>query len=259
MECVNCGKSGHSFRDCKSPTASFGVIAIRFTPDDEMMPNYLLIRRRDSLGYVDFLRGKYSLQNTTYITILLNQMTIDERKRLLEAPFDTLWVNLWNSQNTRQYRTEHDVAKRTFEQIRDSGDTNGKRLETYIQECTTAWNEPEWGYPKGRRSPHESEVECAGREFCEETGLRPKDFKIRTREAPEYEKYTGTNGIEYKHTYYIADCNTDVEVNTSNRVQTREVGGIGWFSFEDAYLKIRSTNPEKRAVLARVHARILGL
>ncbi len=260
MECVNCGKYGHSFRDCKDPTSSYGIIAVRFTnKDNKNIPEYLLIRRRDSLGYIDFLRGKYLLSDAAYIQTLVNQMTNTERERLLNAPFDTLWTNLWNAQNTRQYRSEYEHSKKTFEKIKSTGDIHGKQLHKYISDATTLWEDPEWGFPKGRRSPHEAEKDCAIREFCEETGLRPKDLHIRTDESPECEEYCGSNGIQYRHKYYIGDCISDVSINQNNKVQTREVGEIGWFSFEDAYLKIRATNPEKRAVLARVHARILKL
>lgn len=259
MECVNCGVKGHSFRDCKEPTSSFGIVAIKqLKENDTFVPHYLLIRRRDSLGYVDFIRGKYSLSNPEYITTLLDQMTVDERQRLVNTNFDLLWINLWNAQNTRQFRTEYDSAKRMFETFRSIGDAFGKQMLKYIVECKTDWKEPEWGFPKGRRSPNESELQCAIREFCEETGLQATNVNVLSHESPELEEYTGSNNIRYKHIYYIGTCNEDVTVNVRNRVQTREVGDIGWFRFEDGYLKIRPTNPEKRAVIARVHSRLYG-
>lgn len=251
MECMNCGKRGHTFRDCKDPTASYGVIATQ----EREEPHYLLIRRRDSLGYVDFLRGKYSLSNRAYIERLIQQMTREERHRLLTTPFDTLWVNLWNGQNTRQFRNEHDTAKRSFETLKTTGDVGGRQLAKYLEEIPNEWEEPEWGFPKGRKCQHESDKSCAIREFCEETGLSSKHLTLLDM-SPELEEYTGTNGIAYRHTYFIGTCQSDVAINPANHVQMREVGDIGWFPFAEAYLRIRATNPEKRAVLGRVHARI---
>ncbi len=258
MECVNCRKQGHTFRDCKEPTLSYGIAAVR---KGEYEYEYLLIRRRDSLGYVDFLRGKYSLADGKYIRTLLESMTRTELTRLLTRPFDTLWTDLWNGQNTRQFRLECEGARRTFESLRATGDVHGKTLQRYIAEVETAWTEPEWGFPKGRRSASETELACAIREFAEETGLPTKDLHVRTTMAPEMEEYVGSNNITYKHVYYIADYPTPtaVGVSATNRVQTREVGDIGWFPFTEAYLKIRETNPEKRAALGRIHARISGL
>ena len=73
MQCVNCGILGHSFRDCKEPVMSFGICAIKFIDN---APHYLLIRRRDSLAYVEFLRGKYKMNQQEYIQLLLNGMTL---------------------------------------------------------------------------------------------------------------------------------------------------------------------------------------
>ena len=217
------------------------------------VPEYLLIRRRDSLGYVDFMRGKYSLSNRPYIETLLNSMSTEELNRITTQPFDELWSRLWNFQNTRQFRLEHESAKRTFETFRSTGDISGKTMQRYIAEVSTDWTEPEWGFPKGRRSPHESELACALREFTEETGVASKHARIQSH-PQQLEEYTGTNNIRYKHIYYIALCNEDVEVHVGNRVQTREVGDIGWFSYEDALVKIRPSNPEKRSLLDRVHS-----
>lgn len=259
MECVNCRRIGHTFRDCKEPTFSYGILAIqRRSVDGRIVPHYMLIRRRDSLAYVDFLRGKYSLSNPTYIQTLLNGMTTEELQRLGTQPFDTLWTRLWNAQNTRQFRFEYEAARRMFESFKSTGDIHGKGMAKYIAEVSTAWTEPEWGFPKGRRSPHESEIACALREFTEETGVSAGALTLRRGVSPEAEEYRGSNNIQYHHVYYVADCMVaDVVVNPSNRVQMREVGGIGWFPFEEAYMKIRPTNPEKRAMLGRTHAREL--
>lgn len=255
MECVNCGKIGHSFRECPEPVMSFGICAVKFA---EMKPFYLLIRRRDSLGYVEFMRGKYKLDNQVYIQTLLNGMTVEERSRLLAAPFDTLWDTLWNNQNTRQYRNEHEHAKRTFDKIKNTGDVYGKLLTSYIESSTSVWTDAEWGFPKGRRSLNETEQSCAIREFKEETGFPSSILNLMTDEPRVVEEYTGTNGIPYKQFYYVGVCAADTVAahQPHNRVMNREVGNIGWFPFEEAIAKIRSTNPEKRAALDRLHRRI---
>ena len=38
--------------------------------------NILLICRKDSLGYIDFLRGKYPLYDQKYIQALVDEMTL---------------------------------------------------------------------------------------------------------------------------------------------------------------------------------------
>jgi 8-oxo-dGTP pyrophosphatase MutT (NUDIX family) len=255
MECVNCGKIGHSFRDCTEPVYSFGVIPVKFV---EGQPQFLLIRRRDSLSYVEFLRGKYKLDKNAYIQLLINNMTGEERGRLLTNTFDVLWNMLWNGQNTRQYRNEYDFAKRTFDTLKNTGDIYGKLLNRYVEEATMHWSEPEWGFPKGRRIIRENDKICALREFTEETGLRGTDIHLIEDEPPYIEEYLGTNNVRYRQCYFLGCCSSELSValQSDNRVMRREVGGIGWFSYSEALSKIRSTNAEKRIVLETLYTNI---
>ena len=74
--CNNCGKSGHTFNQCKNPITSVGIIC--FTKHKGGF-KFLLICRKDSLGYIEYLRGKYPLYNKGYIQNLINEMSIDEK------------------------------------------------------------------------------------------------------------------------------------------------------------------------------------
>ena len=258
MECINCGVVGHSFRDCGAPVSSFGIIGIRdhATSASVTEPQVLLIRRRDSLGYVEFLRGRYSLSTTEFIQRLIDQMTTDEHHRLLTQSFDDLWNRLWNHQNTRQYRNEYEHAKNLFERLKSTGDVTGRTTAAYIAACPTHWREPEWGFPKGRRSHHETEFMTALREFREETGWRHSLPACSKTVDPLVELYTGSNGIAYRQVYYIGFCAGDsaVGMDPSNHVQLREVSAVEWCSLDDAIAKFRSTSPEKRALVESIRS-----
>ena len=67
--CNNCGKQGHLYVQCKKPIISSGIIAFRNNENNSGYV-YLMICRKDSLGYIDFLRGKYPLYNKDYILTL---------------------------------------------------------------------------------------------------------------------------------------------------------------------------------------------
>ena len=260
MECTNCGKLGHSFRDCREPVTSYGIIAVKFVEDEgRCVPHYLLICRRDTISYVEFLRGKYTLDSPAYIQTLMEGMTVKERERLADTPFFTLWNALWNNQSTRQYRNEYEHARTQFEALRTTGDIHGKQMVRYLAEASTAWDTPEWGFPKGRRGVRELPIACALREYEEETGLVARDLKLTTALTLHEELYRGTNGTMYRQLYYVGACasNTVAEFQSDNRVMQREVGDIGWFPFETAYLMIRSTNDAKRALLGRIHHMIM--
>ena len=62
--CANCGKAGHLYRNCRYPILSYGIILYKVVNKNI---KYLHIRRKDTIGYVEFLRGNYSLENNSYI------------------------------------------------------------------------------------------------------------------------------------------------------------------------------------------------
>ena len=63
---------------------------------------------------------------------------------------------------------------------------------------------PEWEFPKGRRSNRENNIQCAIREFEEESGLSSNDYTLLENVSPISETYKGSNGVNYKHVYYLA-------------------------------------------------------
>ena len=92
--CNNCGKQGHLYHQCKIPITSIGIIVFRIH-ENELQ--YLMIRRKDTLGYIDFMRGKYSIYNKEYVMNMLKQMTDEEKERLITEDFDTLWNGIWGN------------------------------------------------------------------------------------------------------------------------------------------------------------------
>ena len=50
-----------------------------------------MIRRKDTIGYVEFLRGKFNIQKEDYIIKLFDMMTKCEKERILQLyDFDKL-------------------------------------------------------------------------------------------------------------------------------------------------------------------------
>ena len=74
--CGNCGKYGHVYRKCLSPIISSGIILVK---KDFNKLKYLLVQRKDTLGFVEFMRGKYNLENIQYLNKIFQIMTLDER------------------------------------------------------------------------------------------------------------------------------------------------------------------------------------
>ena len=70
------------YHNCKKPIISLGIILFQKINNEF---EYLMICRKDSLGYIDFLRGKYLLNDKKYILNLINEMTIKEKQNLIVA------------------------------------------------------------------------------------------------------------------------------------------------------------------------------
>jgi 8-oxo-dGTP pyrophosphatase MutT (NUDIX family) len=262
QHCTNCGLSGHVFRNCLSPVTSYGIIAIRYLNDNYTTSLYsknnihntcsdsiqfLLIQRKDSLAFVEFIRGKYNSSDNEYIIRLLKGMTQSERDKLLTNTFEELWNSVWGENSaSKSHKNDYDISEKKYSTIKHE-------LSELIKHNPSKWTEPEWGFPKGRRNPHETDINCAAREFQEETGLKRSEFNIIQNTIPISETFFGSNHVHYCHKYYIAICNksTEVKMNSNNQHMIREIGAIKWCSLDEAITKIRPDNVEKREILLK--------
>jgi len=253
--CNNCGKHGHLFHQCKNPITSIGIIVFnKDTINDLNERKYLMIRRKDSLGYVDFMRGKYPLYNIEYLQNIVNEMTLTEKLNLLSVNYNELWNNLWGNNLGFQYRGEEKISFDKFNQLKKGImiKDNTVTLESLILNSDTRWKEPEWGFPKGRRKYKEKDLNCALREFEEETGIHSNCLTNIQNIIPFEEVFTGSNYKSYKHKYYVAFCKNSNSVQM-NAYQTSEVSSMQWFSFEDCNQIIRPYNLEKKRMLSKIN------
>jgi 8-oxo-dGTP pyrophosphatase MutT (NUDIX family) len=274
--CTNCGEHGHSTKQCLQPITSYGIILFRvkggwnqaeqlITSDTslnglECVPQanleYLLIQRKDSLGFIDILRAKYNVTDIAYISQQLRGMTRSEQEKLLFEPFDSLWEQMWgpSPQGTNSYKNEKEQSRQKLEALR----AGTPSLEEIIKTVNHTWDTPEWGFPKGRRDPHETEYFCALRELWEETGISERDVIPIKNLEPISETFFGSNHIQYSHKYYIMYMPQEREVvfDSTNKIMSREIGDIRWCSLEEGSKLIRADNIEKREMLFRV-ARLL--
>ena len=278
FECTNCGQHGHTFKQCLSPVTSHGVILFRVLPswnptkvlcesetaitgfEGCQKIEFLLIQRKDSLGFVEIMRGKYKLTDYDYIFRQLSGMTKRERERILTLSFQELWDNLWGIDHANyQYRSEKENSRLKFESLIANGITNPTTgelcsIRDLFDKLGPGWDTPEWGFPKGRRDPYETEKACALREMWEETGISIEHVHLIENMEPIQETFFGTNNIHYSHKYRIVFVPNTLEVSfdPENEHMKREIGGLGWFPLEEAVQKIRPDNVEKREVLFRV-------
>ena len=107
--CNNCGLKGHVYKGCKAPVTSYGNIIYKLV---DSIPYILMIQRKDSLCYIEFLRGKYDIYNINYIQILIDKCNIEEKKNILEKSFNILWKELWLiDKENKSYLNNSDYKK----------------------------------------------------------------------------------------------------------------------------------------------------
>ena len=278
--CNNCRKYGHVFNKCKMAVVSYGVILYRHgTRGIE----YLMICRRNTLGYIDFLRGKYTPNHKYYIINMLKQMTEEEIHDIETKPFDELWLQLWNeiakdetevtkrekvdkggSAYNNQYKIEEHSSRIKFQAL-SGGVYQGsefftlKSLLEELKQKHILWKEPEWGFPKGRRHYQESEFHCALREFTEETGMPTQHISPIYNLFPVEEMFIGSNYKAYKHKYFVMFLNENISnsVEPTTQPYCSEVSQQCWKTLDECLAVIRNYNVEKRVLIQNVHRAIL--
>jgi 8-oxo-dGTP pyrophosphatase MutT (NUDIX family) len=248
---------------CKNPITSNGIIVFK---DSDEGASYLMIRRKDTLGFVEFIRGKYPIYNKAYLQRLINEMTLDEKRRLQTQTFSELWTNVWGDYLNAKYQNEETISCERFNLLKDgvkihrgNGTSCIVKLDELIENSSTRWTEPEWGFPKGRRNYQEKDIDCARREFSEETGYDASKLIVMQNIVPYEEIFMGSNVKTYKHKYYIAyfplsqTTATVMSHHLSSKFQKTEVSKMAWFTFDECMRHIRPYNLEKINILRKLN------
>ena len=234
--CDNCGNQGHQFNSCIFPIISMGIVAFK-NVEDEI--HYLMICRKNSFGFIEFIRGRYPLYDRKYILNIIDEMSIEEKRMLLADDFKKIWGYLWGEFAGTQYRNEEGRAEEKFTQLKRGVRVLGNEkydLDTLLSMSKTCWDTPEWGFPKGRRDYNETDMKCALREFNEETGYNSESLDVIINLSPFEEIFMGSNYKTYKHRYYIAHLKDSAPVT---EYQKSEVSDVRLVSFDDAIAFIR--------------------
>lgn len=244
--CLNCHRDGHRYRHCSLPIRSFGIIAYQYT---KAGLKFLLVQRKDSYSYTDFLRGKYckkGVMNWELLDKMLSEMTNEELHRIKNMEFDDLWEDLW-VEKKGIYFNERARSRKIFSLF----DTSFVVKSVYT--------ETEFGFPKGRKTLEETPLNCALREFSEETCIDKDSFELSADPCIN-EVFTGSDGVEYSHSYYLAKLNDTFTLNekVTDLEMLKEIKSIGLFEYTECISKFRDYDHSKKAVLSEIYERLTG-
>jgi ADP-ribose pyrophosphatase YjhB (NUDIX family) len=290
--CSKCGNSGHEYNNCREPITSWGIILVNLgnlrspfnkynykefdlkndiTMEKNMIENktdiinifsnlsILLVSRKHSLGFIEFIRGRYEISKKEYLMYLFKQMKSDEieyikkSKKMVDG-FEYLWEFLWGE----DHKSKSDALKK------DKNESK-KKYEKLINNCENMidldflinvdllYDNDEWGFPKGRIKKNEDKLDCAIREFKEETAYTDDDFRIIENIAPIVENLTGTNGKRYRHVYYVAELISGKKpVNNKTKSQRQEIGDIRFMLHENSLVSIREYHHQRKVIIIKL-------
>ena len=273
LYCTNCNKKGHVYKSCLEPVISNGIIGIyienlkkeniddlenflslnlnncfKYKKLNNKQKNYsnnikfLMIQRKNSLGYLEFMRGRYDVNNNQNINYIFEQMTQNEITDILNKEFDLLWNDLWDENNikNKNHYKEYITSKQKFYELK-------LNKTDFLNNLKPKFSFNEWGFPKGRRELYESDIICAIREFEEETNIKENMYNLLESCNKIKENLIGTNGINYLHNYYLAVLNSEKINNIDTK--NREIGNIKFMSFEECIDTIRPYHINKIKII----------
>lgn len=287
--CVNCGKLGHNLKECSEPIYSYGIICMKV--DNEVIPSpyiienflinkiididtfnysnlsninkidyykdkikFLLVQRKHSFSYVEFIRGKYDENDKDEISKLLNLMTEYEIENIINNDFEHLWAELWQkTSKNKAYQKEFELSNKKFNFLKE------KYNLAHLIDFKNLYDSPEWGFPKGRRDKNEKNFYCAVREFEEETGIDQSKYLILNRLNTVEESVIGSQNNLYKLVYYLGLSFEEYDLNISNEFQKYEIGDMKWLTYDEVISKIRDYYDEKITLIHKVYFMMVNL
>ena len=259
--CINCGLNGHTSKNCNYPITSFGIILQKYVNNKIY---YIMVQRKDSLCFTEFIRGKYDIKNIKYILKLISNMTLEEQNKLCQYDFDYLWSEMCVN-NTNNMKKEFNVSKNKFNKLK-----TGYKIKSNDEIIFIDLNyfisknqyilESEWEFPKGRRKLHETDLHCALREFEEETNIRKSLVLIDDCNKQYEELFIGKNKLRYRNIFYlgtyIKENIFDIFYDKNNSDQIKEIQDVKWLEYHEVCTKIKD-KIEKLELFKRLHQYVL--
>lgn len=285
LYCHNCNKKGHIYKYCNEPKISNGIIAFHIRnfkkslipilekfiikniknnnlektiQDNNFIINnkikFLMVQRKHSLGFLEFMRGKYNINNIFTVTHLIKQMTPEEIIKISNEEFDALWNNLWNN-NENCSKSKQMLYKREYVNSKEKF-YNLKVNHKQVFETKSSFTFNEWGFPKGRRELYEPDLICSMREFEEETSFSKNNYIILENCDYIREDLKGTDGVNYAHNYFFAimdDDNFKDNEDYHKNKENNEIGDIKFMNINECMQLIRPYHRNKIKIIKKVY------
>lgn len=250
--CKNCGNYEHNYKHCQDPITSYGIILIKENEDKTI--SFLVVQRKFTYEFVEFIKGRYKMDNIDYIYNLLKYLTVEEIDKILTFDFVNLWIELCYNNNKInkikkiKYDKECAIAKVKFDYI------IAHNKEYILNLKNNNNNELEYGFPKGRLNIDENLFDCACREFTEETNINIEDITFLFDLKTFSETFMGSNNIYYKHIYYLAKINKEIILEIKTNSQIDEINNIKFFTKNELEQLIKDDLQDRKNIINEIQS-----
>jgi 8-oxo-dGTP pyrophosphatase MutT (NUDIX family) len=204
---------------------------------------YLLAQVRDSITFKEFI--KCNIKDNEIMNYM-SHISKEEMYRLLSESFEDLLNDTILDRETHVYKTSLNLQEKFY--------LNVNKFKNILLDKSIGLKEAPWIFPKGRKEitngfDVESDINCALREFEEETHIKKENIKIYNNDPLE-ETYFGIDKNIYKTIYFLGFLDYSifqllkVEIKskfivTSKRISlSEEIGKIKLLTYEEAINKL---------------------
>lgn len=213
------------------------------------MPKFVMVSRRLSLGFTQFVSGNYSLTMPNTLGNLIEQMYPSEIELLMTKSYRELLMISSSIGLDDPLNVKHLLAQAKHDILVNIPD-NRRNLAWFLKNYSPHYDTQEWGFPKGHRNNKEKMIDCALREFREETGITSDRIHVFDNLEPIVEDMVGTNGVKYHHVYYLATVDA---VHEEIQEDTREIGEVRWVTYSECIDLLRPHHPHKHWIMKEVY------
>lgn len=226
-------------RDKTKPKFSVGIALYRFN-HKKHTTEVLFVKKRCTYWYTTFVLGRYNVKDDKRLLYMLSRMTPEEKLVILTMNFRIIWDHNWQTHNynpkfVRKPLIQPDSYESREFKFKDLIKDHGNHLRLLISQSK---NRPLiWEIPKGRKINNaENDVECAVREFREETNIIKEQYMFVPINPMTYSHRDGD--VNYMNKYYFATPTGPIRcrINFDMLDQISEIIDVKWMTEQEAIL-----------------------
>lgn len=222
---------------------------------------FIMVQKRLTYQYMSLINGKYNINNYEQLNNMFSKMTSYELNMIKSYNYDKninffrnssnkniriKGNNVYNLKTNDRFLTKYDLQltkiiykkkipenKEKFNELKRSSYYNSY-LSNIVSLIDTNWE-----FPKGKKSKNETDLDCAYREFFEETKIKIID---NIKDEYIFLNIVGTDNKIYKYKFYLYESQLlkNYEIDKTNM----EIKNIEWINFNMSkeFFKIQYNN-----------------